>query len=149
MRIIKEEIETFPLLEKLSEQAHIIWSEHVTSLVSRYETEEGNAIIPKEKIESWKKLIMTPYNDLSDEEKDKDREIALKYFNIIKISPDLKEGFLSSLIFKKGVEVKTQRDKFAKIVSDIFKNTNNIDSVIIQYDDGTNDRVSVNSLQLI
>jgi hypothetical protein len=86
MRIIEAEIErNDPVLEKLSEQAHIVWSEWVTSLISRYETGEGIIVIPTDKIVSWRELIMTPYESLSEEEKDKDREIALKYFNLMNL----------------------------------------------------------------
>lgn len=92
MKIIKENIdndnnnELDPILEKLSEVAHDVWSSWVNNLLNKYLDVNGNIHIPIEKVNKWKSLVNTKYNDLSNEMKELDRIEARKYLEIININ---------------------------------------------------------------
>ena len=88
------------LIEKLADIEHQRWSEWQSYLHSkclkhtinsynsakrRYEEiETGAMVIPKVLFENWARQINTPYKDLSEKEKDSDREQVDRYFPIIK-----------------------------------------------------------------
>lgn len=60
--------------EKLSEYAHNQWSGWMNYLFSKCEiNEKGEATIPKWAVDRWKNQIQTPYDKLSEEEKNSDR----------------------------------------------------------------------------
>lgn len=63
------------MLEKLAELEHIQWS-HWTKYMLENLTPEN--------IERWKKQIETPYSDLSEKEKESDREWARKVIEIFR-----------------------------------------------------------------
>lgn len=69
----------------------------------------------------------------------------------MRIESDINEGIIKDLylyLFPKGKHVKTVRDKIGTIASDII-NFNGQDFVMVEYPDGTQDKVVINSLQLI
>ena len=71
---INEAKEDSSILEKLSELEHDQWMEWAKNIL---ESEKIN----DERAERWKKLFI-PYADLSEEDKEKDREWARKVLNI-------------------------------------------------------------------
>lgn len=69
----------------------------------------------------------------------------------MRVPNQLDEGIIQSLylyLFPKGRTVKTVRDKVAKVVSDIFR-FNNEEYVVVEYQDGGQDRVAISSLELV
>lgn len=62
------------LREKISAAQHEIWSRWMIHLfkVSIFNT-DGSYTIPVEKVKHWKRQISTPYNELSENEKNSDR----------------------------------------------------------------------------
>ena len=64
--------------------AHDIWSHWTRYQFSVCEQDEhGNLIIPKEKVERWKRQSQTEYEDLSETEKESDRNIAKQFIRPI------------------------------------------------------------------
>lgn len=59
---------------------------------------------------------------------------------------NIEEGLLSNFFFKVGSKVKTLTNKDAIIVSDKFKGPGGNEQVVVQYDDGEYDRVSIDNL---
>ncbi len=76
-----KDIEESELREALSDLEHKQWAGWVESVIKRIE-DEGE--ISKEKIESWKELASTKYEDLTEEMKDLDREFADKTLKILR-----------------------------------------------------------------
>lgn len=67
-------------LELQAECAHEIWSHWIIYQISICETDDnGNVIIPQEKVERWQRLAQTKYLDLSEQEKKSDRSIAEEF----------------------------------------------------------------------
>jgi hypothetical protein len=67
-------------IERVAEIQHNdIWSHWMKYMFTQGELDkEGNWIIPKEKVERWKRQMNTPYVDLTEKEKESDREQAKK-----------------------------------------------------------------------
>lgn len=82
------------LFEKLAEIEHTRWcgwQKYLHSLLTKEtrvengkEFETGNMVISKKSFERWEKQIKTPYSELSEKEKDSDREQVMSYFHLIK-----------------------------------------------------------------
>lgn len=73
------------LLEKLAANEHERWAHWQKFLhKSCLENEDGSLTIPKEKVELWKKQINTPYEELTENEKESDRYGARKILEILK-----------------------------------------------------------------
>ena len=73
--------------EQLAGLEHEQWVGWMNYLFEKsIEREDGSVTIPAELVERWKRQINTPYANLSDSEKESDREIADKVLRIIKIS---------------------------------------------------------------
>jgi hypothetical protein len=65
------------LREKLAEIQHAIWAHWMTHLLSvSTRNEDGTYTIPADKVEQWKRQMHTPYSELSEYEKESDRDQA-------------------------------------------------------------------------
>jgi len=85
-------------VKKLADIEHKRWSHWQRYLHSKcFTSEDGELIIPKESVEHWKKQINTEYKDLTEKEKDSDRNEVLKY------SDKFKKFLLSNLGLQFGV----------------------------------------------
>lgn len=72
------------LFEKLASIEHDRWSEwqqYVHSICVK--NEDGSLTIPSHFVEHWEKQIRTKYNDLSENEKNSDREQVDRYWSRI------------------------------------------------------------------
>ncbi len=73
------------LIEQLADKEHASWAHWMDYLFSRCPfTEKGDAIIPRELVQSWKRQIATPYAELSEREKQSDRDEVAHILPIIK-----------------------------------------------------------------
>lgn len=73
-RTVDEIVEEFANLE------HERWSKWQQWVFDcSIENEDGSVTIPKEKVERWKRQIATPYTELTEEEKQSDREQVYPY----------------------------------------------------------------------
>jgi len=70
-------------IEKLAEIQHAIWSHWMRYFFTccREMPHSGNLIVPFEKVERWTKQANTPYDQLSEEEKESDRDIIRKFLS--------------------------------------------------------------------
>jgi hypothetical protein len=72
--------EADPRVEALADASHAAWSGWMEHLFGKStDNEDGSVTIPAEQVERWKRQVATPYAELSDEEKESDREEARKY----------------------------------------------------------------------
>jgi hypothetical protein len=81
---IQMEIEDM-MIETLADLEHDRWShwqEHLHSLCEK--NPDGSLTIPAEKVERWERQINTKYKDLSEKEKDSDRDEARQTVEAIK-----------------------------------------------------------------
>ena len=63
--------------EVLAEHAHDVWARWMKYLFSKMITMSGDILyVPKDLEERWKRQMNTAYKDLSEEEKESDRNIA-------------------------------------------------------------------------
>ncbi len=77
----KEKIEAFANL------AHQQWSGWMIYLFGKSEkNQDGTVTIPKWAVDRWLRQMNTPYKDLPEEEKESDRQEAIKLLNIIERS---------------------------------------------------------------
>ena len=79
-------------IEKLADKQHEIWSHWMKYMFTRCDfalpnilsaMEEGSCIISREKVERWVKQMNTPYAELTEKEKESDREQARKFTHLI------------------------------------------------------------------
>ncbi|GEC17310.1 hypothetical protein [Nitrobacter winogradskyi] len=84
------------LLEELAALEHQRWA-HWQKYVhdSGQRQPDGSILLPAEIVSRWEKQINTPYVDLSDEEKDSDREQVRKYLPLL-------ERWLNRTLSKSG-----------------------------------------------
>ena len=76
--------ETLILIEKLAAIEHERWAHWQSYLHSKCkENNDGSLTIPKELVERWNTQIETHYSDLTEEEKESDREQVMKYLHYI------------------------------------------------------------------
>ncbi len=72
--------------EKLAELAHQQWSGWMEYFFSKCMIhDDGTATIPKWTVERWKLQLKTSYLDLSEQEKDSDRNEAQRMISVIKM----------------------------------------------------------------
>jgi hypothetical protein len=72
------------LFEKLADIEHQRWSSWQKYLHSKcIKNENGDLTIPCDYVNHLEKQINTPYCDLSEKEKDSDREEVMKYWDLI------------------------------------------------------------------
>jgi len=70
--------------EKLSDKSHDIWASWMQYLFEVCPiNEDGTATIPAWAVEHWNRQINTPYAELTEKEKDGDREQADKILNVL------------------------------------------------------------------
>lgn len=76
--------ETKVLIETLSAVEHDRWAHWQSYLHSKCkENDDGSLTIPKELVEKWNTQIETSYSDLTEKEKESDREQVMKYLHYI------------------------------------------------------------------
>ena len=73
------------LLETLASVEHERWSHWQRYMHSKCipQGDEGALLIPAELAKQWEKQIATPYSELTEEEKESDREQVRKYLPLI------------------------------------------------------------------
>jgi hypothetical protein len=73
------------LLETLASVEHERWAHWQRYLHSRCvpQGDEGALLIPADLVRQWEKQIVTPYSELTDAEKESDREQVRKYMPLI------------------------------------------------------------------
>ncbi|GAA2552397.1 hypothetical protein GCM10010435_23370 [Winogradskya consettensis] len=72
------------VVEILAAMEHERWSHWQRYLHSRCaRTADGSLVIPAELVARWERQIATPYADLTEPEKDSDREQVMRYLPII------------------------------------------------------------------
>ena len=69
--------------ERLASIQHDIWSHWMKYQFSKCEEKDGSLIIPKELVERWKYQMNTKYSNLTEKEKDSDREQVSKFIHLI------------------------------------------------------------------
>lgn len=71
--------------EKISDVQHEIWASWMRWVFQICPTnDDGTVTIPADKVERWQRQIKTPYESLTEKEKDSDREQADKVLAVIK-----------------------------------------------------------------
>nr|WP_301294215.1 hypothetical protein [Nitrobacter winogradskyi] len=80
-------------LAALEHQRWAHWQKYVHDSGQRQP--DGSILLPAEIVSRWEKQINTPYVDLSDEEKDSDREQVRKYLPLL-------ERWLNRTLSKSG-----------------------------------------------
>jgi hypothetical protein len=73
------------LLETLASVEHERWSHWQRYMHSKCvpQVDDGALLIPADLVKQWEKQIATPYSELTDKEKESDREQVRKYMPII------------------------------------------------------------------
>ncbi|ENW30363.1 MULTISPECIES: hypothetical protein [Acinetobacter] len=72
------------LIEKLAAIEHERWAHWQSYLHSKcLKNENGSLTIPAELVERWNKQINTGYEELTEDEKESDREQVQKYFYLL------------------------------------------------------------------
>lgn len=72
------------MLEELASIEHERWSHWQKYLHSKGTMQaDGSLLLPPNLIEQWERLISTPYNALSEEEKESDRDQVRRYLPAI------------------------------------------------------------------
>jgi len=78
-----------PLLESLADVQHAIWAHWMEYLFSRCERNpDGSATIPATLVERWQRQVSTVYTDLTERERDSDRQQAAKVLTVLAEYPD-------------------------------------------------------------
>ena len=73
------------LLETLASLEHERWSHWQRYMHSKCvpQGDDGALLIPADLVKRWEKQIATPYSELTDEQKESDREQVRKYLPLI------------------------------------------------------------------
>jgi uncharacterized protein with von Willebrand factor type A (vWA) domain len=72
------------LFEKLAEIEHQRWAHWQKYMHSKgIRNEDGSLTIPAFFVEQWERQIKTPYSELSEKEKDSDRDQVMKYWDLL------------------------------------------------------------------
>jgi len=72
------------MFEEIAEQAHISWSGWMKYLFDKSEkNSDGTVTIPKWAVDRWERQLATDYKELSEGEKESDRNEAHPYMRII------------------------------------------------------------------
>jgi hypothetical protein len=72
------------LIEQLADKEHASWAHWMEYLFTKCdETYEGHYVIPVEFVDRWRKQVNTPYAELSEQEKQSDRDEVAHILPII------------------------------------------------------------------
>jgi len=85
----KEKKELFEKLADIEHQRWADWQKYMNSLCIK--NKDGSLTIPKDKVEHWQRQIDTDYKDLTEKEKDSDREQVMRYWKLIESFENKKE----------------------------------------------------------
>lgn len=81
------------LVEKLAEIEHSRWSHWQRYVHGKCERRsDGSLVIPRELAERWQRQLETPYSDLTDAEKQSDRDQVQHYLPILLKALDVVPG---------------------------------------------------------
>ena len=76
--------EVAKMLDEIASLQHEIWSHWMQYLFEvSLQNDDGTIIIPVDKVERWKRQMITRYVDLSDDERKSDLEQARKIMDLI------------------------------------------------------------------
>ena len=76
-------------IELMADMVHEVWANWMKYMFSQGSTygidgcKKWEWIMPAEKYERWSRQMNTPYRELTEKEKESDREIALRYLELI------------------------------------------------------------------
>lgn len=75
------------MIEALADYTHDVWSHWMKYFLNRFpvysldmDTKLVLLYIPKKDIQRWTNQMNTPYKDLTEKEKESDREVVMKYW---------------------------------------------------------------------
>ena len=87
---------TISVREKIAAVQHAIWSHWMKYLFSQCLSviDGGNMIIPADKARRWKRQMNTPYSELTEKERDSDREQVDKVLSEVSLL-DLMNALIS------------------------------------------------------
>ena len=71
------------LREDLASISHAIWAHWMSYLFSKCEDDDLGMVIQWDDAERWKRQVKTPYAELTEREKDSDREQADKIIDVL------------------------------------------------------------------
>ena len=72
---------TMRFLEDMADAEHEKWASWMLYLFSQSaEQINGDVVIPKFKVDRWKRQCKTPYVELSESEKQSDRDVVIEFF---------------------------------------------------------------------
>jgi hypothetical protein len=81
---VREVLQSEPVVERLAEIEHERWAHWQKYVHDQCERrEDGSMVIPAGLAARWQAQIETPYADLSEQEKDSDREQVQRYLPTI------------------------------------------------------------------
>ena len=73
--------ELFEVLAEIEHERWGSWQKYMHSLCKP--TDDGELIIPANRVKHWERQIATSYSELSDHEKEMDRDQVRKYWHLI------------------------------------------------------------------
>jgi hypothetical protein len=83
---IKAEVNKTELIEQLASKEHASWSHWMKYLFSVCESQpDGSVTIPAHLVERWQKQLATPYEQLTEKEKQSDRNRVTYILPIIEV----------------------------------------------------------------
>lgn len=78
--------------ENIAATQHWIWAHWMKYLFAcSQQNDDGTVTIPADKVERWKRQIQTSYDDLTEEEKQSDRQMALRVVTGLSNKPPSEE----------------------------------------------------------
>ena len=76
-------------LADIEHQRWVDWQKYLHSVCVK--NADGSLTIPKSNVEHWERQINTNYKDLTEKEKDSDREQVIRYWGIVTTNTRRKE----------------------------------------------------------
>ena len=71
---------TEAIAEKMADKQHQVWTHWMDYFFSRCTIDSnGNAVVPKDLVERWKRQMATSYENLSESEKGSDRNVVKQF----------------------------------------------------------------------